>query len=177
MTKKHGRSWAPLLDRQSSLDPASYSTLPPPLVLSRHAAQSPTTATASLKRKADSSPDATADHQLMLAQQQQQQHAEAAATALASLHAVLDFSCRAYHTSTAPRPPRPREVDKLSQRLLDLVESQTAVAEGVGAAAAGAMAELLLDVEVCRLQAVVDEIGGPKDEELEEVWKARAGEL
>jgi hypothetical protein len=30
------------------------------------------------------------------------------------------------------------------------------------------MAELLLDVEVCRLQATVDEVGAPKDDELEE---------
>lgn len=186
-----------MLDRQSSLDPASYSTLPPPsssvppvpLALSQYAAQSPTaTATASLKRKeADSSPDDPAHHQLLLAQQQQQQQQQevAAATALASLHAVLDFSCRAYHASTLPRPPRPRELDKLSQRLLDLVESQAAVAvagAGAGRAEQGmnpamVMAELLLDVEVCRLQATVDEVGAPKDDELEEVWRVRAGEF
>jgi hypothetical protein len=37
------------------------------------------------------------------------------------------------------------------------------------------MAELLLDVEVCRLQATVDEVGAPKDDELEEVWRPANG--
>ena len=191
--KKKKRCWAPLLDRQSSLDPTSFSTLPPPssvvplvpLPLLQYVAQSPT-ATASLKRKgAETSPDdPTTQHQRLLAQQQQQQQQQqqdaAAATALASLHAVLDFSCRAYYASTAPRPPRPRELDKLSQRLLDLVESQAATAAAVavkqGANPAIAMAELLLDVEVCRLQAMADEVGVPKNDELEELWRIRAGE-
>ncbi|KWU42555.1 hypothetical protein RHOSPDRAFT_35908 [Rhodotorula sp. JG-1b] len=186
--------WAPLLDRQSSLDPTSFSTLPPPssvvplvpLPLLQYVAQS-STATASLKRKgAETSPDdPTTQHQLLLAQQQQQQQQQqqeaAAATALASLHAVLDFSCRAYYASTAPRPPRPRELDKLSQRLLDLVESQAATAAAAavkeGANPAMAMAELLLDVEVCRLQAMVDEVGVPKNDELEELWRIRAARL
>ncbi|GAA5866822.1 hypothetical protein JCM3774_001812 [Rhodotorula dairenensis] len=202
--------WAPLLDRQLPLDPASFSTLPPPFMSLSPAPPFPAAlsphSTRGGKRRADEEADAPAgdDPTLLHAQQQQQQQHQymAAVQALASLHAVLEFSCRAYHAATAPRPLRPRELDKLSQRLLDLVESllppppplsashttnggassSTSVRDLPAIAArlgdpARSLADLLLDVEVCRLQALADEVGGPKDPELEELWNVHAARL
>lgn len=199
------RCWTPLLDRQLSLDPASFSTLPPPTISPSPLPMplSPSSVREG-KRKGDDDVTGSREDPVLPYEEQQQdaQHAQhvAATQALASLHAVLDFSCRAYHAATAPRPLRPRELDKLSQRLMDLVESQSAPLEaythgaaaatptlsvpGAGGAAlaerndaARSLADLLLDVEVCRMQAVADEVGGPEDPELEELWNVHAGEL
>ncbi|GAA5976909.1 hypothetical protein JCM10908_005672 [Rhodotorula pacifica] len=168
--------WAPLLDHQLPLDPSSFSTAVPPFVApfpsplslpqQQNSPYSPTGA------KAEHGGGDEAAH--LLAQQQQ------AASALASLHAVLDFSCRAYHAATAPRPLRARELDKLSQRLMDLSESRIEAAAtrgGGGGAGMNAMADLMFDVEVCRLQALADEVEGPEDDELEELWNVHAARL
>lgn len=144
--------WAPLLDKQLAIDPvwSSPSPVPSPFSLA--------SSSASLKRKRPASgstastvtPSSRAD--------------------TSPLQAILELSCKSHSIAVASATPSSSkikslraELDQLSTRLRDKLNTPP-------------LAKLLLEVEVRRLQALTDEIGGPRDASLEGKWSTSACE-
>lgn len=140
-----------MLDLQLSLDPASL-----PFAPAGPATSSPASSTCRSPirtRRVLSSPS-----------QEREEH-----LGDGPLQSLLDFSCRLQYVLTGPQQPiTSSTVRKFSTELLGL-------AREFAAHGTTPLALLLLDVEICRMQALVDESGGPRDMELEQAWRKHAG--
>ncbi|POY75785.1 hypothetical protein BMF94_1098 [Rhodotorula taiwanensis] len=140
--------WAPLLDKQLAIDPVWSSPSPVPSPFSL------ASSSASLKRKRPASGSTASTV------------TPSSRADTSPLQAILELSCKSHSIAVASATPSSSkikslraELDQLSTRLRDKLNTPP-------------LAKLLLEVE-----ALTDEIGGPRDASLEGKWSTSASRL